>query len=259
MKLYLHQFLSRTGAFKSKNELVSSIRKGKVTVGGLAVVNPLYSFDPGKKRVFWKGALLKQVKRKVYIIVNKPEGYLSSRLTVNDLRLGKKSVFELIDNDNRLDAAAKKALFCVGRLDEDTSGLLILTNDGGIGHEITNPKNNIEKTYEAVLQHPLSSSDVSAMEKGVVIKLEENGKVAMYRTKGCRVEVPAGGKTAGIILTEGRKREVRRMLEAVGNRALRLRRVAIGLLRLDDLKIRAGEYLFLGRESVEKAVLAKSL
>ncbi|MBI3037188.1 rRNA pseudouridine synthase [Candidatus Woesearchaeota archaeon] len=254
MKLRLHQFLSRTGAFSSKKDLIHRVRSGEVSIDGKVVVNPEFIFDAAKCRVFWKGRLLQKVRESIYIVINKPEGYLSSRLTPNDRRLGKRSVFELVEEDKSIGKATMKALFCVGRLDEDTSGLLLITNDGKLGSRLTDPKHGVKKTYLVELQKPISSKDVAELEKGVVIGLEENGRIAGYKTKGCRIEVVAADmKKLKVAVSEGRKREVRRMFEAVGNEVLQLRRVALGSLKLEDLNLKKGKYIIADRKLIEDA------
>ena len=254
MKLRLHQFLSRTGAFGSKKELIESISKGEISVGGVIVTSPMHFFDPSRENVHWKGNMLKKA-AKVYLALNKPAGFLSSRLTQGDARLGKRSVFELIENDKSLDDAAKKSLFCVGRLDEDTSGLLLITNDGSFGAQVTRPESRIEKTYVAELAKPLGRNDSKKLEKGVVIKLEENGITTNYKTSGCGIKaLESDTRKIAITLSEGKKREIRRMLEAVGNKVLRLQRISIGKLRLEDLKIRECSYVLLDKETAMKAI-----
>ena len=256
MKLRLHQFLSRTGSFSSKKDIIHSVRTGEVSINGKVVVNPEFIFDAAKCRVFWKGRLLQKVRGSVYIIINKPEGYLSSRLTPNDRRLGKRSVFELVEKDKNIGEAAKKALFCVGRLDEDTSGLLLITNDGKLGSRLTDPKHGIKKTYLVELQKPIRGKAVAELEKGVVIELEENGRIAAYKTRGCKIAAtPADMKKLEVTVSEGKKREVRRMFEAVGSKVLQLQRVAIASLKLEDLNLKKGEYIIADRKLLEKATV----
>jgi len=251
VKLYLHQFLSRTGLFRSKSCLIKAVRNGEVTVGGEVIVNPMHNFDPNKKKVFWKGKLLKPVKKKICIAINKPEGFLSSRLSDNDQRMGKRSIFELVERT--MDSTAFQSLFCVGRLDEDSSGLLLLTNDGSLSHRLASPDSKVGKTYDVWLRQPVSKGEIAQLERGVVIELEENGDVTHYRTKGCRVEaVSADKKHVTLTLTEGKKREVRRMFEALGNKVAQLQRSAIGNLKLKDLGLGKGEHSILTAEQVEK-------
>ncbi|MBI2176690.1 rRNA pseudouridine synthase [Candidatus Woesearchaeota archaeon] len=233
-----HPTKSRTGAFSSKKELITAVAKAELTIDGKTITNPMHIFDT-KKKVCWKGKPLERITAKTYIAINKPEGYLSSRLTPEDARLGKKSVFELVSN---LDSQTEKSLFCTGRLDEDSSGLLIITNDGKLGSRITAPGSGIEKTYEAALARPITDEELDKLRKGVMIQLEENGKITSYTTRPCTAEIiPPGRKHLKLVLTEGKKREARRMLEALGNKVTRLERTAIGKLTLQELKIGKGQ------------------
>jgi pseudouridine synthase len=255
MKIRLHQFLSKTGNFKSKDEIILSIRKGEITVGGQTITSTMFSFDPDKKRVFWKGRFLRPVKKKIYLALNKPEGCLSSRLTTDDIMLHKRGIFDLISTID-LTEEEEKTLFCVGRLDEDTSGLIIITNDGDLSHKITDPNNRIEKTYNVKLQEPISKAEIAELEKGVVIQLEENGRVTNYKTGGCRMNsISSDGHQVVLSITEGKKREVKRIFESVGNRVLELQRVAIGKLALRNLNLKIGECKIIENELVEKLIL----
>lgn len=277
----LHQFLSKTGVFKSKKELVFAVKNSEIMVNDKIITNLHYQFNPNKNKVYYKEKELQAVGRKVYVIVNKPAGYLSSRLTSNDQKLGKKSIFSLFDKDKSLDGQTRKTLFCVGRLDETTSGLIIITNDGALGSLITRPESNITKTYRAVLEKPIDSVAAKEIEKGVVIKLEENGVISEYKTKPCKITLldnntannnknndtaattaTAATATAAarnnnnvrnkviIEVIEGKKREVRRIFEAVRNKVKELKRISIGKIRLDELGIKEGGYLFVDNEYI---------
>ncbi len=265
----LHQFLSKTGVFKSKKDLVSAVKNSEIRINDKIITNPNYQFNPNKNKIYYKEKELCAVDKKLYILVNKPVRYLSSRLTEDDKKLNKKSIFSLFDNDKDnndnknnndwlLDDATKKTLFCVGRLDENTSGLIIVTNDGALGSLITRPESNITKTYEAVLEKSIDSAAVNEIEKGVTIKLEENGVVSEYKTKPCRInllEKNSSGKNnmsnhVIIQVTEGKKREVRRIFEAVGNKVKLLKRIGIGKIKLDELEIKEGSYLFVEKDYI---------
>jgi 16S rRNA pseudouridine516 synthase len=178
--------------------------------------------------------------------MNKPEGYLCSKLAKKDIELNKKSVFSLLKN---LDEKTKRTIFCVGRLDEDTSGLLIMTNDGDLSHEITDPDSDIKKVYRAELLNDLSLDDKEMIENGVTIELEENGKFISYKTKKCKIEIQ-NKKNVLITVSEGRKREVRRIFESVGNMVLRLERICIGEIDLRKLKVPLGEYKKIDKKDI---------
>lgn len=235
-KLRLHQFLSKTGEFRKKEDVFSAIKKKSITVDKEVINNPDFQIKKNSS-VCYYDKKLEIVKKPVYILLNKPVCFLSSKLSKKDIELHKKSVFSLIDLPEQL----KQTLFCVGRLDEDTSGLLILTNDGKLSHKITSPVSNIKKTYCATLEKPLKKEDKALLEKGVDITLEENNILSIYKTKPCKIKV-IDKTNVEIIVSEGKKREVRRIFESVGNKVLELKRVSIGKIKLDELNIKEGEY-----------------
>lgn len=255
MKLYLHQFLSGTGVFKSKKQVFDALKNREIKVGEKTITNPLYQLKPNKRSVFWNGKPISYISKKTYVLLNKPENYLSSRLTKYDREKGKKSVFELIEKDKSIGEKTKNTLFSVGRLDEDTSGLLMLTNDGVLCSRITNPRHKVEKTYAVVLEKPLAARDVSKLERGVAIDLEEDGKTAKYLTKKCKIRLDKNNRNRLIItILEGRKREVRRMFQTIGNKVVELQRIAIGNLNLAELKIKKGEYALSDKKFIEGSI-----
>jgi pseudouridine synthase len=243
-KIRLHQFLSRAGLFRSKYDLFAAIKNGAIKVDNETVTSPNY-FVKKSHKVFYKGSQVNMRKDKIYLLLNKPTGYLSSKITENDKKLGKVGVFYLLRD---IDDETKKTLFCVGRLDENTSGLLIITNDGELSSKITDPNSNIEKLYEVELEKPVSLSDKNRIEKGIKINLEENGVNKDYKTKPCKIDIQ--DNRCVITVSEGKKREVRRMFEAVGNKVLRLKRVCIGKLDLRKLNIPVGKYKEVEKEFI---------
>ncbi len=255
-KLRLHQFLSKTGVFATKHDSISALNKGEITIDGKVTRDAQFQFDPRKRVVLWKGNKLAILSLRVYIILNKPKAYICSRLTARDRSLGKRSLFSLLEKTLALDEQLFVTLFCVGRLDEDSSGLILITNDGDLGAQITNPENGIEKTYSVLLEKPLTQEQQRALEHGVTIQLEENEKILHYTTRPCSVErdtkIPL---LVRITLTEGKKREVRRMISAVGHVVVSLQRIALGAARLDDLALREGESVFVSANFVKEVIL----
>lgn len=246
--MQLHQYLSKTGIFSSKKGLLTIIQEGKIKVGNTIITNQAHYFDPKKKHVYYQGKQLKLLPTKLYLIINKPVGYLSSKLTANDIQLKKKSVFMLLGKEIRDEI--KKTLFCVGRLDEDSSGLLILTNDGKLNLFITDPNNKIKKTYSLTLEKPITNKEIQQLEQGITIQLEENGKITPYTTKQSTITLLTT-TTLEITITEGKKREIRRMFTALNNTVLTLERTAIGNVRLD---LPSGAY-----KKIDKAFLTQRL
>ena len=248
-KPYLHQFLSKTGVFSSKKEILDSIHKGQIKIDDKIVISPRYQVKRHKK-VTWRNKEINVLKDKIYVLMNKPKGYLSTRLSENDKKLGKKSMFSLIkDIDDRL----KQSLFNIGRLDEDTSGLIILTNDGKLSNLIARPESEIEKKYFVSLKDELSDSNKEKIEKGIKIELEENWKKIPYITKPCKIEIK-DRRNILITLSEGKKREIKRIFEAVNNKVQELRRVSIGKINLDELNIKEGCYEQVSKEFILKKI-----
>jgi len=248
-KIRLHQFLSKTGVFSVKKDIVDAIKCGKIRIKDKAITNPHHNVSP-KDRVFYDGKELFKQTKKVYLILNKPEGYLSSKLTDYDIKEKKESVFSLLKGikDN-----IKQTLFCVGRLDENSTGLLIITNDGEFSHRVTDPESKIKKSYEVELEKPISIAERQRIEQGITIVLEENGIKTNYKTKPCKIEMK-DKKSLVATFTEGKKREVRRIFGAVGNRVVKLKRVVIGGLDLNRLKIPEGKYISVSEDFVKEKI-----
>ena len=251
-KIRLHQFLSKTGEFSSKNDILQNIKNFKIKVDDKVITNPHYQLSKNRA-VHYKGKKL-TAKEKIYIILNKPAGFLSSRLSKNDVKLNKKSIFSLIKN---LGGNLESTLSTIGRLDEDTSGLIILTNDGKLIHKIAHPKFSIPKTYLVELERELSNEDKTKVESGVVIELEENGIKTKYKTKPSKIN-KINKNYLHITINEGKKREIRRMFESVKNKVIKLKRVCIGNLNLEELNIKKGDFKIVNKEFLlNKLNLAK--
>ncbi|MEM4397334.1 MAG: pseudouridine synthase [Candidatus Woesearchaeota archaeon] len=252
MKIHLHQFLSRTGLFKSKKEIIDSVKNGFVTIDEQIIINPMYRFNPSKRVVKYKGNILKIVDKKYYYVINKPIGYLSTRLTSLDIYNKKKSVFDLLDIEEKI----KRTLFAVGRLDEDTSGLLIITNDGKFGFKIAHPKFEIKKTYYVVLEKPITENKIKEIEQGITINVEIDGKYIKYKTKPFKIKLISERKLF-ITLSEGKKREVRKIFEAINNKVLKLERISINNLNLKELALKQGQYKEVSFDYLNKKIFTK--
>jgi len=174
------------------------------------------------------GKVIRKENKKVYILLNKPAGYIT---TVNE-QFNRPCVIDLIKEKTRV--------YPVGRLDMDTTGILLLTNDGDFANSITHPKNNIFKTYEADTFKNISAEDISNLEKGV--------DIGGYITKPAKVKRLKENKIQ-ITISEGKNRQVRKMIEAVNNKVKKLNRIKIGKLTLGNIK--EGEYKYLSKEELE--------
>lgn len=228
----LQKFLAHAGiaSRRSSEEIIAS---GVVAVNGKTVTDPAVKVTRADK-VTVKGEAVTITRTHTYIIMNKPTGVLSS---VKDDR-GRKCVVDLIETDARL--------YPIGRLDYDTSGLIILTDDGDLMQYLTHPSHEIWKTYEATIKGEIKEEELAKLRIGVDLG-EEFGKTLPASAD----VVKFNGKNAvvGIKIREGKNRQVRRMLEAVGHPVLKLRRTALGGLMLGDLK--PGEYRKMKRKDFE--------
>lgn len=212
------------------------IRSGRVTVGGETVTDPARNVVE-TDAVALDGAPVRPAAARVVYAVNKPRGVVC---TASDPQ-GRPTVVSLLDSRRRL--------YPVGRLDIDTTGLILLTDDGDLAHRLTHPSFEVEKTYRALVRHPpVRDSTLLALRRG--IKLDD-GASAPARARRLAPD------TIELTLREGRKRQVRRMCEALGHPVLALERVRLGPLELGGLK--PGEYRRLGGGEVAKLRGAGSL
>ena len=172
VKLRLHQFLSKSGVFSAKKEVIEAIRSGRIKVANAVITDPDHRINQKKKNIYYEGQLIR-TKRKRYFLFYKPKRY-------NCQKNQKKTIYNLIDQWN-LDEATKKSLFTVGRLDVDSSGLIIVTNDGLLSNEILSPEKNIKKIYSVLIDKPINNRDLDKLRNGVVIDLEDR----KFKTKPC--------------------------------------------------------------------------
>ena len=238
VKVRLHQFLSRTGIFSSKRDVKDAIWAGEVTVGGSVVKDISFQFNANTKTVEWNGEALRLPGLHHTFVLNKPTDVICSRLNKQERALGKHSVFSVIRemvNDSVFDR-----LLTVGRLDEQTTGLLLLTTDGHLVHDITSPDKHVSKTYAVELDRELQPGDMELLSKGVTIELEVDGVSTSFTTSPADVSVDEDGLVF-LSISEGRKRQVRRMFASLDYTVERLHRVSIGGLNLQTLGVKIGE------------------
>lgn len=215
----LERVLSKAGV-GSRTEARRIIAAGRVEVGGRVVRDPDHWIDLGRDRVWLDGRPLERAK-KIYLLLYKPAGYL----TTHTDRQGRPTVYDLLGDFG-------KWVFPVGRLDLETSGLLILTNDTRFGERLTNPAYKAPKTYLVKTATLLDDAAIEQLRRGVVIDEREPPTLA---AEVRRVRESARHTWLEITLTEGRNRQVRRMIEAVGSKVLKLVRTRIGPLEIGDL------------------------
>lgn len=236
----LARFLAHAGV-ASRRHAENLIAAGRVQVNGAIVREQGSRIDPAHDIVKVDGRVVRTSTRQVYILLNKPEGYLS---TVSDPQ-GRPTVLDLLPAELR-----RLRIYPVGRLDSDTSGLLLLTNDGDFALRLTHPRYALEKHYEVLVQGQPSGAALRALRQGVFIT-EDNGR--KYKTAPAQFSnLHHEGDCTRFTLTihEGRKRQVRRMLATIGLPVLTLERVGIGALTTGSLP--AGQWRYLTEEEVMK-------
>ncbi|WP_456426738.1 pseudouridine synthase [Desulfurobacterium sp.] len=238
-KIRLDRFLSESG-YGTRKEVKQMIKKGIVEVNSVSVKDPSFKVDPEKDSVTVEGEDVFHTDE-FYIMLNKPEGYITS---TKDREL---TVMELICDIPRFEN-----LFPVGRLDKDTTGLLLITNDGELAHRLTHPKWKVPKVYIATVKGKLSEKEIEKLEKGI--------NLGDFVTKPAKVKVITEEETTSeveIEIKEGKYHQVKRMFEKVGHPVIKLRRTSFGPLKLGNLP--EGEYRFLTDKEIEKLKRATGL
>lgn len=206
----------------SRKEASLQIKLGNVSVNGEKILAPDFKVDENLSEVCLFDAQIKYSKF-IYIMLNKPQGVVSATTDNKE-----KTVLDLLPDDYK-----KSNLFPCGRLDKDTLGLVILTNNGQGAHKLLAPKNHIQKTYEFECADELSLENKQKIEQGITLK---DG----YTTKPCAIKMD-NGTSGEITLTEGKYHEIKRMFGAVGNKITFLKRVSFGNIQLDK-SLNYGEF-----------------
>ncbi|MDR0975590.1 MAG: rRNA pseudouridine synthase [Christensenellaceae bacterium] len=228
----INKFIANCGVC-SRRHAEELIVSGRVFVNG-EVCRELSTQIGEGDRVFIDGAEIKPQAQKVFVLLNKPVGVVS---TASDER-GRKTVLDLIAGDARLSGLR---LYPVGRLDADSDGLIILTNDGEFAKKISHPSSNTPKTYRAKVDDPINDGDIKILAGGVDILLS-GGEI--YKTKPCAAR-KIGKRELEITICEGKNRQIRKMLAKLGYHVESLTRIKEGDFELGDLK--SGEYKIISR------------
>lgn len=224
----LDKFFSQTGTL-TRSQAQKQLKLGKVTVNGETIKKADYKVDPDKDEIRYNEDKI-VYRRFVYIMMNKPRGVVSATEDRDQ-----KTVLDLLPED-----LLKLDLFPCGRLDKDTTGLVVLTNDGISAHNALSPKKHVEKKYSFETADAYSDADVTAIESGITLK---DG----YSTKPCKIERIS--ETEGYIyLTEGKYHEIKRLFGARSNKITKLERIGFGKLEIGDLP--EGDWRYLTEEEI---------
>lgn len=232
MKIRLDRMLSHMG-IGSRTEVKKYLKMCRVKVNGNFEKNFNRQVDTEKDEILFDGHKV-LYKEFTYIMLNKPKGCISATF---DSKL--KTVLDLL-----LIPYSNMELFPVGRLDIDTTGFLILTNDGKFSYNVTSPKKKVNKKYFVKLLKNLTDDQKEKLENGIYFEKED------FTTESAKVE-EISEKEIYLTISEGKFHQVKRMLEYVGNEVIELKRVKIGNLSLDD-NLKLGEYRELTKEEIEK-------
>ena len=203
----------------TRKEVKALLKKKKVEVDGVIATDSAMKVDPEKAVIKVSGDEI-NYRKYIYLVMNKPSGVVSATVDRND-----ETVIDLIDEQYR---AFKP--FPIGRLDKDTVGLLLITNDGELNHKLIAPKNHVDKVYYAEINKPIDAGDVATFKKGVII---DDG----YKCMPAILEVinaNENGSEVMVTIQEGKFHQVKRMFESVDKKVVFLRRVSFGPLKLDE-------------------------
>lgn len=215
--------------YGSRKEVKEFIRNGYVSVDGEIITDDDFKVDENSSEIIFMDNKV-NYEDKIYLILNKPSGYVSATID------NEPTVIDLIKDYNHRD------LFPVGRLDKDTTGLLLITNDGALAHKLLSPKKHVEKKYELTFTGIFKEEYHKAFEKGITL---DDGYVCLP-AKFELIEKNFGR----ITITEGKYHQVKRMMQALGLEVLTLKRISFGLLELPK-NLKEGSYRKLTKEELE--------
>lgn len=234
MKIRIDKMLSGVG-LGSRKEIKQDARKGNVKINGIVEKDSSRIVDTDTDEVKYKNEKVKYVQH-IYLMMNKPAGVVSATEDNYD-----RTVVDLLKEEDKFYAP-----FPVGRLDKDTEGLLLLTNDGLLTHNLLSPKKHVDKLYYAEVEEEVTDEDVKAFQEGILLTNEN------YKTLPAKLEIIEAGYPSKCFVTikEGKFHQVKRMFNAVDNEVIYLKRISMGPIKLDDT-LELGEYRHLTEEELE--------
>ena len=219
----------------SRRKAEELILAGKVKVNDNIVTELSYQVDEENDVVKVDDKIIKEENKLVYILLNKPEGYIT---TVKD-QFDRPSVLDLVSD-------IKERVYPIGRLDYETSGLLLLTNDGDLTYKLTHPKHEVDKTYVARVKGKLTKEEIERFKTGLKI---EDYTTAPAKLKVIKYDEQRDSSLLEIKIHEGKNRQVRKMCKAINHPVLRLRRSAMGKIKIGDCEI--GKYRYLTEDEIK--------
>lgn len=228
----LQKYMAKSG-IASRRKSEKMIEEGLVKLNGKIVTEQGIDIDPDKDIVMVDDKIIRLEENKIYIMLNKPLGYV----TTMDDEKNRKIIMDLIEN-------VDERIYPIGRLDMDTSGLMLLTNDGKLTNKITHPRNQVVKKYIAIVNGTPNKLELTKFRKGLMI----DGR----RTSPAKIKIMKNYETESILeieINEGRNRQIRKMCEAINHPIKKLKRVSIGEIQLGGLPV--GEWRYLDEEEMK--------
>lgn len=230
----LDKVLANMG-YGSRKEVKQMVKKGFVEIDGKVIKDSDFKLDPEKSIIKIDGTDVKY-RKYIYLMMNKPAGVVSATFDNYD-----ETVIDLLEEEHKCFEP-----FPVGRLDKDTVGLLLITNDGELNHELISPRHHVDKVYYAEIDKLLSEEDVSAFKEGIVL---DDG----YKCMSAKLNIlktDENGSSVEVTIQEGKFHQVKRMFISLGKNVVYLKRISFGPLKLDD-KLPEGDYRELSEEETE--------
>jgi len=230
-KMRLNKYISHSG-YTSRRKADDLIFQGKVKINNKVEKNPAYRVDIEKERVSIAGVEIKLQDKMIYVMLNKPVDIITS---VDD-QFDRKTVVDLVKMDERI--------YPIGRLDYDSKGLILLTNDGELTQRLTHPRHEVYKKYFVKVNKVLSSKEVQDLSKGI--------EIDGYKTNKPIIDILSknnGNTDMYVSIDEGRNRQIRKMFKSVGANVITLKRVSIGELMLGNLK--EGNWRYLTKKEID--------
>lgn len=230
MKERLQKYIAKCGV-ASRRKAEELILNGMIKVNG-KTINSIITVDDEKDVVEYDNKVIKPENKMIYVMLNKPHGVV----TTSHDQFGRKSVLDIVKT--------KERIYPVGRLDYDTSGLLLLTNDGDVTYSLTHPSHKVNKTYIAEIEGCPADDEIRAFKEGL--------KIENYVTSPADFKVLSKNKTAAaaeITIHEGHNRQVRKMCDKIGHKVIRLKRISIGNLNIGNLE--EGKYRMLTADEID--------
>ena len=233
-EIRLQKYLAEAG-IASRRKAEELIQQGKVKVNNAIVTELGTKINPEKDKIEYEGKIITREDEKIYILLNKPIGYVT---TAKD-QFNRDSVLDLVK--------VKQRIVPVGRLDMYTSGALILTNDGDFVYQVTHPKHEIEKTYTVTIKGIVTKEEVERLKKGIKI---EDYTTRPAKVKILKTEEEKDQSRLEITIHEGKNRQVRKMCEAVGHKVLALHRSKIAGIGVKELPL--GKWRYLSKNEINQ-------